>query len=145
MFGWQPSFPSVEDALVAGPAPPGPLVSHTLGSNMVLQRAPQQAVLWGFAPAGTTVTTRFNSAMLTATADASGVWRQKLPATPASAKAYEIGIKGSNGEAAILTNILFGDVYLCGGQSNMQFSMPAIANVTAEVALADKYVLPPPF
>ena len=31
--------------------------------------------------------------------------------------------------------------YLCGGQSNMQFAMPVIANATEEIARADKYPL----
>lgn len=40
-----------------------------------------------------------------------------------------------------MDNVLFGDVFLCGGQSNMQFSMPAIANATEEAARADAYPL----
>ena len=32
-------------------------------------------------------------------------------------------------------------VYICGGQSNMQFAMPAIANATEEIARADQYPL----
>ena len=40
-----------------------------------------------------------------------------------------------------MENVLFGDVYLCGGQSNMQFSMPGIENATAEAAKADGYPL----
>ena len=35
--------------------------------------------------------------------------------------------------------MLFGDVYLCGGQSNMQFAMGAIENSTTEIAKADGF------
>ena len=38
-----------------------------------------------------------------------------------------------------MENVLFGDVYLCGGQSNMQFSVPAITNSTEEIKRAAEY------
>lgn len=119
------------------------LLSNTLGSNMVLQRAPQQAIVWGFAAAGTKVSTTMtgHSASFTATASADGVWRQKLPATPASPTPYSLSFKASTGETALMENVLFGDVYLCGGQSNMQFSMPGIENATEEAAEASHYPL----
>ncbi len=45
----------------------------------------------------------------------------------------------STGESARMENVLFGDVYLCGGQSNMQFSVPAITNSTEEIKRAAEY------
>ena len=85
-------FPPIEAASAAGgaPAPPPPptknhFVSQTLGNNMVLQRAPAQAVLWGFAGTGGTVTVTMDSAPpLAAVTDAQGFWRATLPATEAS-------------------------------------------------------------
>lgn len=114
-------------------------LSSTLGSNMVLQRAPQKAVVWGFTQPGATVETTFQKATLTSTADADGVWRQELPATDASEQTYDLGFSSSAGEKATMENVLFGDVYLCGGQSNMQFAMPAITNTSDETARADDY------
>ena len=99
------------------PLAPG-FLSRTLGSNMVLQRAPQQAVIWGAIKAGTAVTTSFGGEVFHTTADATGVWRQKLPPTPATATRHTITIKAASGETATMENVLFGDVYLCGGQSN---------------------------
>jgi hypothetical protein len=62
------------------------------------------------------VTTKFDSVgTYTATAGADGVWRQKLPATAASKRAYTIAVSGSAGESQTLSDVLFGDVYLCGG------------------------------
>ena len=124
--------------------PPWPTVLHR---PQVLQRAPQQAVLWGAAPSGTVVNTTFGEHALTTTADSAGVWRQKLPATPASSTPHTIRVAGAHpagtfSAAAALSNGLFGDVFLCGGQSNMQFSMPAIANATAEIALANRCASP---
>lgn len=126
-------------------APSAPIrsfLSQTLGSNMVLQRAPQQAVVWGFAAAGTEVTTQFDARKPMSTkADADGVWRQVLPATEASGEPHTLNFKASTGESAQMDNVLFGDVYLCGGQSNMQFAMPAIENAAAEAKRADAYPL----
>jgi sialate O-acetylesterase len=80
---------------------------------MVLQRAPQQATVWGHTTAGATVTTTFNGKTLTTKAGADGTWRQTLPATEASTKAYTLTFKGVAGESASLNDVLFGDVFIC--------------------------------
>ena len=117
-------------------------LSSTLGSNMVLQRAPQQAMVWGFAAPGTVVTTTFDKIQhMKATADSDGIWRQQLPATEASATPHSLAFLASTGETAEMQNVLSGDVYLCGGQSNMWFPMPDIANASDEAVLADSYPL----
>ena len=110
--------PNSTTPFVPPPLPLKSFLSRTLGSNMVLQRAPQQATVWGFAHAGTTVTVTMDShAPLTATADAAGVWRQLLPATEGSTTTtHNVTFKGSGGEEAHMDNVLFGDVYLCGGR-----------------------------
>jgi len=114
-------------------------LSATLGDHMVLQRAPQQAIVWGNTTAGATVITTFNGKSFTSTADVNGTWRQVLPATPASKKAYTLRFKSSSGETASLSDVLFGDVYICGGQSNMQFGMLAVTNKSTEIELANNY------
>jgi len=120
-------------------------LSSTLGSNMVLQRAPQKAVVWGFTQPGATVNTTFAKTTLpmptpmSTTADADGVWRQELPATEASEQIYSLSFSSSAGETAQMENVLFGDVYLCGGQSNMVFAMPNITNASEEIARANDY------
>lgn len=98
-------------------------VSATLGSNMVLQRD-VEAMLWGYTQPGETVTTTLHQggeeASLTLTTMASGedgLWRQPLPPHPASLKPTSITLKSTTGEKKTLENVLFGDVYLCGGQS----------------------------
>lgn len=55
----------------------------TSGSNMVLQRAPLRARLWGVTKPNAAVAVRFQSKTLDTTADASGKWAILLPATPA--------------------------------------------------------------
>ncbi|KAL3892624.1 MAG: hypothetical protein SGPRY_014949 [Prymnesium sp.] len=121
---------------------PRSLLSRTLGSHMVLQRAPQRAVVWGFAQAGTKVATTLDGQhQLTTLAGADGIWRQLLPAMPASVKSHRLDFVSSAGERASMEDVLFGDVYLCGGQSNMQFSAAGMENATEEIARANKYPL----
>lgn len=114
-------------------------LSATLGDHMVLQRAPQQAIVWGHTTPNATVTTTFDSKSLISTAGTNGTWRQILPATKASKKPYTLTFKSSSGETANLKDVLFGDVYICGGQSNMVFAMGSVTNVTAERQLANNY------
>jgi len=131
-------FPSVKD-VKSSTTEVLNFLSATLGDHMVLQRAPQQAVVWGHTTAGATVTTTFNGKQVVTKADVNGTWRQVLPATPASKKAYTLTFKSSSGETTSLKDVLFGDVFICGGQSNMQFAMGAITNASVEKQLANNY------
>ena len=119
-----------EPGVAVGGGPPPlsrALLSHTLGDGMVLQRAPQSAMIFGYAPAGTTVTTTFDGHALEplSTADASETWRQALPPTAGGGPPHDIAVSASTGHNATLRGVLFGDVFVCGGQSNMAFSLPA--------------------
>ena len=38
-----------------------------------------------------------------------------------------------------MSDVLFGDVYICGGQSNMEFAIPAVANTTYERQRANAF------
>ena len=97
---------------------PASLFNH----NMVLQRDKKIAV-WGRADAGASVTVSFANASATATAARDGAWRVDLPAQKASATPREMTISASTGEEIVYTNAVVGEVWLCGGQSNMTFSM----------------------
>jgi hypothetical protein len=129
------TFPEVSDMELVGASKLN-FLSATLGDHMVLQRAPQQAMVWGHTTAGATVTTTFNGITLSSKAEADGTWRH--PATAASTKAYTLTFEGSAGESASLNDVLFGDVFICSGQSNMQF---AIANASEEIQMANAYPL----
>ena len=114
-------------------------LSATLGDHMVLQRAPQSAVVWGHTAPEATVTTTFGGATFETTADGDGTWRQRLPPTAASATPRALTFASTSGEAAAVRDVLFGDVFLCGGQSNMQFTVPAAADGRAEARAADAF------
>ena len=97
---------------------PAPLFNH----GMVLQR--DRAVpVWGRADAGADVTVSFAGATVTGKADAKGAWRVDLPAMKADATGREMAISTSTGDKVVFRNAVVGEVWLCGGQSNMTFAM----------------------
>ena len=91
-----------------------------IGSNMVLQRNSPDAI-WGNAAAGEKVTVKFGKQTKETIADSTGKWMVHLDAMPASFKPEQMIISGSN--RIVLDNILVGEVWLCSGQSNMEYTM----------------------
>lgn len=96
------------------------ILPKILGNNMVLQRN-QPVPIWGFAAPGERVSVNFNNQSKTTKADASGNWKVILNAMPASAMPQTMTITGSN--TITLDSILVGEVWLCSGQSNMEYTM----------------------
>jgi sialate O-acetylesterase len=91
-----------------------------LGHNMVLQQKKKVAI-WGTAAAGEKITVTFAGQNKTTVADNAGKWSVKLSPMKASFTPREMTIKGTN--TIILKNILVGEVWLCSGQSNMEYAM----------------------
>jgi sialate O-acetylesterase len=109
-------------------------LSKTLGDHMVLSR--NGAVVYGFDAPGSTVTTILDGGeTFSNITDASGVWRQQLAPRVAGGP-HVLSFSSSSGGTAAISDVLFGDVYLCSGQSNAQFSVSAAFNATAEIATA---------
>jgi sialate O-acetylesterase len=104
------------------------------GSHMVLQRDLPVRV-WGNADAGEKVTITFAGQTATATTDANGKWSIKLKAMPVNAKGQAMTIAGKN--TVTLDDILVGDVWVCSGQSNMEFSTSSAINAQKEIAAAN--------
>lgn len=90
-----------------------------ISDGAILQRGIECNV-WGWASAKENVVLELNGKNYTTQADSSGNWKIKLPAQSAGGP-YEIKITGKN--EIILKNILFGDVWVCSGQSNMELTM----------------------
>ena len=91
-----------------------------LGDNMVLQRH-KPLPIWGAAAPGEKVIVAFGNQTHTTIADAAGQWKVTLAPLPASARPATLTIAGTN--KITLENILVGEVWLCSGQSNMEYSM----------------------
>lgn len=107
------------------------------GSHMVLQRDMPLPV-WGRAAAGETVIVAINGQNQTAQADAAGRWRVTLAPLGVGGGPLTMMISGSNAaEAVVLENLLVGDVWLCSGQSNMDWYLKNSGGGVAEAAVAD--------
>ncbi|MCH2580854.1 MAG: sialate O-acetylesterase, partial [Planctomycetes bacterium] len=105
-----------------------------LGSNMVLQRDLPVPV-WGWAEAGEKVTVSFAGQSKSAKAGDDGKWMVKLDPLKASAKAASLTIAGNNKIA--LDNVLVGEVWICSGQSNIEWSISRSMNPKEEIAAAN--------
>jgi sialate O-acetylesterase len=89
--------------------------------HMVLQQQSNVAI-WGWATPASKVKilTSWNKSSYTATSDQAGKWKVKV-ATPSAGGPYEIEL--NDGEKLVLKDILIGEVWFCGGQSNMEMPM----------------------
>lgn len=85
--------------------------------NMILQRDKPVAV-WGTAEIGETVTVRIAGRSATTTANGDGKWLLYLDPVSADGKTHTLTIEG-NDNTVTLSNVLYGDIYLGSGQSNM--------------------------
>ena len=104
------------------------------GNSMVIQRElPIQ--VWGWADADEKVTVAFGGQSATATPDESGRWQVTLKPVQASSKGQSLSVSGKN--KIELTDVLVGEVWICSGQSNMEWSVTRSLNPKEEVAAAD--------
>ena len=106
---------------------------HIFGDNMVLQREKPIAV-WGWAKAKEKVTIKFHDQTKTTVADKTGKWSVKLDAEKAGGP-YALTVSGKN--SVTLTNILVGEVWICSGQSNMEWPVRMASNAAQEIAQAN--------
>ncbi len=106
-----------------------------IDSNMVLQRQ-TQAPLWGWADPGEAVQVQASWAdqPLETVADEAGHWMVLLD-TPDAGGPHEIEISGEND--LVLSNVLIGEVWVCSGQSNMEWPMRKTDRAQQEIAAAD--------
>ena len=121
-------------AVAWAPAAPAAVkLASLIGDNMVLQRG-EAVPIWGWDDPGTQVTVTMGETKVTATADAKGKWCVQLPAMAAGGP-HTLTVAGTT--SVTVSNILVGDVWLCSGQSNMEWPVGASDNAQQEIAAAD--------
>jgi len=98
-------------------------------NNMVLQRN-MEVKIWGWADANEKIEISFLKKKYKTKADKNGNWLITLPAKAAGGP-YKMLIKGKN--TLELENIMFGDVWVCSGQSNMYFRVAAAENAYLDI------------
>ncbi|AHM60759.1 hypothetical protein D770_12525 [Flammeovirgaceae bacterium 311] len=124
---------------------------YIFSDNIVLQRD-EPLKVWGWADAGEGVKVSFNGQQLRTKADRKGRWVVNLKPM-AYGGPYEMQVSGKNNTVR-LSNILIGDVWICSGQSNMEWILKNTDNAEVEIARAnhpkirlfkvDKQMLPTP-
>ena len=106
---------------------------NIFSDSMVLQRDHANAV-WGKASPGESVTVTIDSQKHSATADDAGHWRVTLDPMSVG-EPRELVVNGKN--EIRLTDVLVGEVWICSGQSNMQWSVNGSTNFALEQAAAN--------
>ena len=119
--------------LLAGSLSAQVKLSPFFSNNMVLQQG-MEIPVWGWASADEKVTVTLDKGKATAKANKEGKWTLKLPAMNYGGP-FTMTIKGKNLQT--LDNILIGEVWVCSGQSNMEFSMLSVKNSDAEIAASN--------
>jgi sialate O-acetylesterase len=124
-----------EDVIDVPAVGEGLCVSNVFQSNMVLQRD-KPVPVWGWADAGAKITVIFDEKEQVTTAAEDRSWKVQLHAMPSSSEPRVMTITGEK-KTLTLENILVGDVWVLGGQSNMEFPLDRIENGQLEIVSAN--------
>ena len=103
--------------------------------NMVLQQQ-LPVVIWGWAEPGTKVSVKFDRQNKTVKSDSDGQWRVELKPLKANSKGQKLTVKTVK-ETIEFENVLIGEVWLCSGQSNMEWPVSKVDDAKQEIAKAD--------
>ncbi|XP_069805094.1 sialate O-acetylesterase-like [Dendropsophus ebraccatus] len=114
---------------------------------MVLQQKPARAVVWGYGEVGAVVTVTLGlgvDIISSTTVDINGdvgIWKVVLDPMDYGGPYNLIAQQNIKGEITSihLEDVLFGDVWICAGQSNMVLTVSAIFNASQELAKASDY------
>lgn len=104
------------------------------GSHMVLQRR-KPVPVWGWADAGEKVTVTLANQTKTTKAGKDGHWRVNLDPMEAGGP-YQLVVKGKK-NAVTFDDVLAGEVWICSGQSNMEWPLRSATNGKVESKTAN--------
>ena len=110
-------------------------VAPLFNDHAVLQRGKPVAI-WGWAKAGSKISVSIAGKTAQATTPKNGKWMATLPAMPGGGP-YELTIK-SGAETLSFTDVWLGEVWLCSGQSNMEWKLSQAHNYGTEKPLANQ-------
>src|SRR5262245_44977777 len=97
----------------------------------VLQRG-RGIVVWGTADAGADVTVSFRQERVTGKADETGKWKIELPEQKAGGP--DDLVVTSNSDKTTVHDVMVGDVWICSGQSNMEWTLRKAADADSHIA-----------
>ena len=105
-------------------------LARLFSDHVVLQRQ-KPIPVWGWANPNESVSVAFNGQNKTSTADSSGKWTVIFAPMEATGKPLEIKVAAKSGNVTV-KDVLIGEVWLCSGQSNMEWSVKQSNNFAAE-------------
>ena len=112
---------------------------NIFGDHMVLQQE-LPVVIWGWADAGQEVTVSFGRQTKSVKADDAGRWR--VPLEPLKANTTATRLRAQAGDQTVaFDDVLVGEVWLCSGQSNMEWRVANTDGAEPEIANADAPLL----
>lgn len=109
--------------------------AHIFDDNMVLQRD-KPVRIWGWAAPEERVKVEFAGKVRSATANLQGEWSVHFDPMSANDQPQTMRISGTKSSVQF-SDILIGDVWVLGGQSNMEFDLARIFHGDAEVLSAN--------
>jgi len=104
-----------------------------ISDGMIVQRN-KPVVIWGWASPKEKVTVDFHGLKKSINADKAGKWKVEF-APEAAGGPYELSVKGKN--TLVVKDILVGEVWVCSGQSNMEWPLQSAKNAPEEIAMAN--------
>lgn len=110
-----------------------PRLPHLFSDHMVLQSAAELRV-WGWADPGESIEVNLAGTSRQAIAAADGRWSVSLPAFPAGGP-FVLEVRGK--KTVRFKDVMFGEVWVASGQSNMTYALSAAANAAQEIPKAN--------
>ena len=108
-------------------------VARIFSDNMVLQRG-INAPVWGTAAPGEKITVEINGLISSTITSKDGKWKVYLPVFEAGGS-FDLTVKGDN--EVVFSEVIFGDVWVASGQSNMEWRLENATNGEEEVKNAN--------
>jgi sialate O-acetylesterase len=122
-------------ALAATPAAAAPKLNTLFSDHAVLQRG-RPIAIWGTADPREKLNVSLDGQAVATRAGNDGRWTATLP-THAAGGPYRLSVSGANNSTAAAEDILVGDVWLCSGQSNMEYALKTALSGASEVQAAN--------
>lgn len=110
------------------------LLDPMFQDHAVLQRD-QPLAIWGQTSPGRDIVVELAAHQVRTRSGSDGRWRAVMPALSAGGP-FVMTATSSDGSRQSISNLMIGDVWLCSGQSNMEFAVRQATNADAEIANA---------
>src|SRR5262245_36361065 len=94
---------------------------NIFSDHMVLQQG-QQNKIWGSAHANQAITVSIDKQRHSVMADSNGKWVLMLDPLPVGGP-YQLTVQGKDDDKVQIEDVLVGEVWICSGQSNMQWTV----------------------